>query len=94
MTFDQALINAAMRPWCDAEFRRFAFRVALFGRRGMDEDTAEIVADRLARRDQQHDDRRICFECANWQRSRTCFLNLPTSPLQLVRCHGFEWVKP
>ena len=81
-------------PWGDRQIARFLFRMALFQRRGMAEDKAEAWADRLAARDSDLDDRRICLECANFQRSRTCAKRLPTSPEQLMRCHGFEWVTP
>lgn len=81
-------------PWGDKMIARFRFRAALFARRGMTEDRAEAWADRLAARDADLDERRICFECDSWQRSHTCAKRLPTSPWQLVRCGGFEFVKP
>lgn len=90
----QAWINARTQRWGDAEFRRFDFRRRLFQRRGVCEEVAEQMADRLTVRDQDRDERRVCLECAHWQQSRTCFLGLPTSPMQLVRCRGFEWVTP
>lgn len=81
-------------PWGARQIARFKFRVALFMRRGMAEDVAEAWGDRLAVRDSDRDNRRICIECSAWQRSRTCAKRLPTSPLQLACCHGFEWVTP
>ena len=81
-------------PWGDKQIARFKFRVALFMRRAMTEAQAEAWADRLAARDADLDERRICCECSNFQRSRTCAKRLPTSPLQLVRCNGFSWVTP
>lgn len=81
-------------PWGDKQIARFQFRVALFTRRGMTEPDAETWADRLCERDWELDDRRNCFECANFQRSRNCAKRLPVSLWQLVRCHGFEWVTP
>ncbi len=81
-------------PWCDRKIARFKFRVALFMRRGMTEDQAKALGDRLSARDADLDERRICCECSNFQRSRTCALRLPTSPLQLACCHGFDFVKP
>jgi hypothetical protein len=80
--------------WGDKQIARFNFRVALFKRRGMSEQDAETWADRLFERDHEHDDRRICLECLNFQRSRTCAKRLPTSPEQLMRCAGFDWVRP
>jgi hypothetical protein len=101
----QAQVNQRMQPWGDAEFRRFAFRTALFNRRGVDTNTAERLADRLALRDQEKDDRRICLECLNLQRSGHCFAaaqgRVPNTakrhqPVQdlLARCEAFEYVTP
>jgi hypothetical protein len=81
-------------PWGDKQIQRFRFRSALLQRRGMTEDHAEAWADRLAARDADLDERRICCECTSWQRSRTCAKHHPTSPEQLARCHGFEFVTP
>lgn len=81
-------------PWGEKEIARFKFRVGLFTRRGMSEADAEVWADRLFERDYERDDRRICLECSSWQRSRTCFKRLPTSPEQLIRCEGFSWQRP
>lgn len=92
-----AVITPPMRhdiPWGDKQIARVQFRAALFQRRGMTEDHAEAWADRLAARDADLDERRICVECTSWQHSRTCAKRLPTSPLQLVRCHGFEFLTP
>lgn len=89
-----AEVNQRMVPWGDAEIRRYTVRVGLLQRRGLSEPDASQLSDRLALRDQQRDDRRVCLECASFQRSRTCAQRLPTSPLQLIRCHGFTWSKP
>lgn len=90
-----AEINLAMpRAWGDRELSRFQFRAGLFARRGFAAERAEHLADRLALRDMQGDDRRVCMECANRQVRGTCFKRLPVSDEQLVRCHGFEWQKP
>jgi hypothetical protein len=78
----------------DRQISRMVFRIGLLQRRGMPENAAERWADRLHDRDMDGDDRRICLECANFTRSRTCFRRLPTSPDQLARCPGFEWQKP
>jgi hypothetical protein len=83
-----------MTAWTGKEIGRFLFREGLFRRRGMSAADAERVADRLAGRDQDRDDRRICAECAHFQQSRTCFKQLPTSFIQLIRCEGFAWQKP
>ena len=102
---DQAAINAAMRPWGDDEFRRFGLRVAMFKRRRIDQATAERWADRLALRDQQLDDRRVCIECKHKQDDGGCFAasqgrmkgvdkRLQVIPFILQRCNHFAWQKP
>lgn len=101
----QAAINAAMRPWTDKEIARFSFRRGLFIRRGVSMDRAELLADTLALRDQQHDDRRMCIECSNLQRDGGCLAvrqgwisktDKRHTPVQdvLQRCEGFQWSKP
>lgn len=102
---DQAAINREMLPWGEAEFRRFAFRVGLFERRGMDPDAAEKLADLLALRDQRKDDRRVCDECSHLQLPGTCFaaaqgwmknVSKRHQPVRglLHRCEHFDWAKP
>lgn len=83
-------------PWGDKQIARFQYRVGLFKRRGMREPDAETLADRLAERDWEKDDRRTCVECKHLQRSLTCFLKLPITVdwMQLIRCEGFEWQTP
>lgn len=99
-------LSARRRPWGDTEFRRFAFRVGLFGRRGWTTVEAEVLADRLALRDQDGDDRRVCLECSHLQQPGTCFAAqqgwlLPhtsrrTTPVRdlLQRCESFGWATP
>lgn len=101
----QAAINARMLPWGDAEFRRFDFRLGLFMRRRLPESEAERLADRLALRDQERDDRRVCDECAHLQRDGGCFAAVqgwlrntsrrhqPVRAL-LQRCEQFSWQTP
>lgn len=102
---NQAEINRRMLPWRDAEFRRFAFRVGLFKRRGMTQEAAEFLADRLALRDQERDDRRVCDECKHLQTPGTCFAAaqgwIPSfsrkhQPVRglLQRCEAFEFSTP
>jgi hypothetical protein len=106
VTPPQAEINRDMARWGDAEFRRFAFRVGLFQRRGLSPADSERVADYLALRDQRKDDRRLCLECSNLQQTGACFAaargwmqaerigkTLHALPM-LQRCGAFEWVKP
>lgn len=84
----------SMPAWGDAQIRRFNFRFQLFQRRGIEPLHAEKLADQLATRDYERDDRRLCLECKHMQRSRTCFLRLPMSIEQLARCHGFQFQTP
>jgi hypothetical protein len=65
---------APVPAWGDREFARFEFRVGLFKRRGLSTGDAEALADRLARRDYQLDDRRACIECEHIQRNGGCFI--------------------
>lgn len=90
-----AAINARMTPWKDAEFRRFDFRIGLFKRRGMTQGEAESTADRLALRDQERDDRRLCVECSNLRPQLRCATNT-NWPIDgaLQRCPGFAWERP
>lgn len=94
-----------MTPWTDAEIIRFVKRVGLFVRRGCAADRAERIADRLARRDQERDERRLCIECAHLQQDGGCFAGKTFSPDPLApvrwpvkfvfqRCRGFAWQTP
>ena len=94
------------RPaWGDREIARFNFRIALFKRRGVDENYATDLADRLGERDFERDDRRMCLECSHLQTSGGCFAAaqgwLPNTSKRhhpvnniLQRCERFDWVKP
>jgi len=84
----------SLPAWGDAQIRRYSFRLALFVRRGIESLAAEKLADRLATRDFERDDRRLCLECQHYQKSRTCFKRLPMSIEQLARCHGFQFQTP
>lgn len=101
----QADINRAMRPWSDQEISRFEFRASLFQRRGLQGERAEILADMLALRDQQRDDRRMCLECSSLQRDGGCLavrqgwivgVDSRHQPVRdvLHRCEQFQWSKP
>lgn len=54
--------------WDDRAIGRFAFRLAVLRRHGVDPRRAERIADQLAHRDALRDDRRMCFECVHLQR--------------------------
>lgn len=103
-------INARIQPFTAREIGRYLFRVGLFTRRGRTVEVAEAMADRLALRDQERDDRRICLECSNLTKPQRawdswgCFAAqqgwIPGGkgmrPLldTLQRCEQFEWQKP
>jgi hypothetical protein len=80
-------------------------RIRLFRRRGCDDVTAGEMAEQLALRDADLDDRRMCIECAHLQRDGGCFAarqgwlfgtSRSLTPVQtmLQRCERFEWQKP
>ena len=85
--------------WGDAEIDTFTAREARFIRLGQSVD-AEHLAERLALRDRQHDDRRLCLECAALADNRRCLVAAggrlanadqrlePVSTI-LQRCPGF-----
>jgi hypothetical protein len=58
----------------DRQLGRMSFRLDLLQRRGFTEAEAEALADRLAQRDYDRDDRRMCAECAHLQERGTCFV--------------------
>lgn len=91
---DQAELNRVMNRWGDAQVRRFLFRVALFMRRGLPEDTAERVADRLAFRDQDLDERRLCIECVHIKPLHRCVINNLGIRGVLHRCPSFQFETP
>lgn len=91
--------------WSAKEVHRHTFRVGLFLRRGVDQQYATQLADRMHERDAEHDDRRMCLECSNLQRGGLCFaasqgrikdVSKHWQPVRdlLMRCEGFEWSKP
>jgi len=94
-----------MPEWNDAQIRRFNFRLGLFQRRGLTHDAAERWGDRLAVRDHERDDRRICLECSSLQRGGKCFavqqgrmkgVSSKHEPVTnvLQRCDHFEFQTP
>lgn len=90
----QAGINRRMLPWGDAEFRRFAFRAGLFQRRGLPASEAECLADRLALRDQERDDRRVCLECKHIRPQLRCIHAHAVLNDVLQRCPSFSFEAP
>ena len=94
-----------MPAWGDAQISRFKFRESLFQRRGLGTMAAEALADKLANRDYERDDRRLCIECESLNQAGKCFLaiqgKLPDTPARhepvidlLQRCAGFTFQKP
>lgn len=85
--------------WDDAEIDAFLAREARFTRMGRAAD-AEHLAERLTLRDRQHDDRRLCLECAALADNQRCLVaargrlagadrRLEPVPTILQRCPGF-----
>lgn len=85
--------------WGDTEFDTFLRCEARFTRIGRAAD-AEHLAERLTLRDRQHDDRRLCLECASLADNWRCLLaarghlvgadrRLEPVPTILQRCEGF-----
>lgn len=89
-------------PWSDDEIERFMARVQRFTSRGLDMIRAESLADKLATRDRDDDDRRLCIECRSCDVARRCSStrmaglgSAPTAPLgdlafMLQRCPAFK----
>lgn len=89
----------------DRGIARMAWRISMLQRRGLTEAQAERTADMLADRDASGDDRRLCLECKNLQRSGGCLGaqqgRIPNTlrrhePVRdiLQRCEAFEWQTP
>lgn len=85
--------------WDDAEIDAYLAREARFTRLGRAAD-AEHLAERLTLRDRQHDDRRLCLECAALADNGRCLVaargrlpgasrRLEPVPTILQRCEGF-----
>ena len=92
-----------MQAWSEKEISRFKSRNAMFIRRGMSKPDAEAFADKLAARDQEHDDLRACIECKHLQSDGGCFAavqgwiqpaNLIPHKTILQRCDVFAWAVP
>ena len=89
----------------EREVGRMQFRLDLFSRRGFSTTDAETLADKLAMRDWQRDDRYCCAECAHLQERGTCFAaargwipntarNFTPVRTLLQRCESFTFQKP
>lgn len=56
--------------WSGAEIVRFEARAQLLQRRGISEQEAEDLAERLTLRDREGDDRALCLECRHYRNGR------------------------
>lgn len=85
--------------WDDPEIDAFKARQARFTRMGRTADV-EHLAERLTLRDREHDDRRLCLECAARADNGRCLVaargrlpgadrRLEPVPIILQRCPGF-----
>ncbi len=69
MTADQA-DGCHAYAWADAEIFAFTTRVQMLLRRGLGENDAADLAERLTLRDREGDDRRMCVECGAYRPGR------------------------
>lgn len=78
--------------WSDREVLVFTRRVGAMVDFGLDEQEAEVVAERLLNRDRDpSDDRKVCFACEHLAHGRKCKA-LRIEPVRTVlwRCDYFE----
>lgn len=89
----------------DRQIARMAWRIQRFQRFGIQAREAERLADMLADRDWQRDDRRICLECSEYARDGSCLparqgrmpgFSTRFEPVRdvLQRCNNFNWAMP
>jgi TubC N-terminal docking domain len=85
--------------WCDADIAAFLDRRARLLRWGWPEPDAEALAERLVKRDREHDDRVSCADCSNYRpgrcgNHRRADLHSPDVGRDLMatlqRCPGFQ----
>ena len=95
-------IDLAAVAWTDADISAFIERRARLLRWGWAEPEAEKLAERLVKRDREHDERVSCADCAHYQpgrcsNHRCAGLNAAEVGRDLVallqRCHGFQLVR-
>ena len=61
----------ALVAWTGGDIERFIHRAAYLRRlRGMDDEEAKLLAERLTLRDRSGDDRHLCMECRHHQPGR------------------------
>lgn len=92
----QAQINSELLPLGDNGLARLVYRIDLFERQGHPTPRAERIADYLALRDQQRDDRRLCCECSNLRGNTTQHACAKRKPVLTVlqRCPTFNLQRP
>lgn len=81
------------RAWSAKEIEKFASRLKIFIREGLDEQEAEDLAEAMLIRDFEGvDDRRICFECKNYLPAKVSCAVYRKRPLRftLQRCEKFN----
>ncbi|KIF82485.1 hypothetical protein [Noviherbaspirillum autotrophicum] len=99
-------VGAGPEPFQEMKYGEsiFTTRIVLFMVRDLDKDEAEAMVDRLAVRDQEKDERRVCVECRHLfgtknrrfchQWEKTGKIGGPSIPSELTtilqRCAGFE----
>lgn len=87
--------------WDDAEISAFTARTVRLQKLGVGNSMAEHLAERLTLRDREHDDRRMCCECANLSDRGRCVAasigricradsRLEPVPFILQRCECYE----
>ena len=77
-----------------AETKRAEFRIGLFQQHGWDEPRARAWAVKLAARDLERDDRRLCVECRHLTSKWKCVQGGAVVADALQRCASFKWEKP
>lgn len=80
-------LDLAAVAWTDGDIARFLDRRARLLRWGWAEREAEMLAERLVKRDREGDDRRACAEC-RYGRSARCPDGAPLPAGVLHRCPG------
>ena len=82
----------------EVEIQRFINRSKRFVLEGLSEEESDILADKMFLRDKENDDRRVCFECENYNDKNThCNVYFDSKgktyrPLRFViqRCDKFK----
>ena len=82
----------------ESEIKRYMKRVEVFVREGLDQDESELLVQRMYERDKERGDRRVCFECENYNDKNThCNVYFDSKgktyrPLRFVlqRCDKFK----